>query len=228
MSVLNALSRVARGWLGKRAASKAAAQEVAGRAGPQAMRAMASDVLITTDRAAVKAVANPAFEGAMDAVRNQVAKNGKYTNVAGPLMTALGFASNTDEALTLATLARKLSVGFNRENRVALKAALETAAEKAKLPEEAFQTLVQTVMTRQQAYALFSVADKNKLVETVVDRYMRVGGAEATELATRAVGLVPARFDQRTAKDTIRAVGLKKTIEEQITTIANFLNKALN
>ncbi len=235
MSVLSTLSRKASQKLGKTAArevagtaGKAAAKEVAATTGKQAAQTIAKDVLIKADQAAIKAAANPAFEGAMAAVREQISKNGKYTNVAGPLLKALGFASNTEEALSLAKLARKLSVGFNRENRVALKAALETAAEKSKLPEEAFQTLVQTVKTRQEAYALFSVAEKNKLVETVVDRYMRVGGAEATELATQAVKLVPARFDQRTAKNTISAVGLKKTIEEQITTIANFLNKALN
>lgn len=227
MSVLSTISQKV-GKTAAREVGTVAAKEAASTTGKKAAQVIAKDVLIKADKAAVKAVANPAFEGAMAAVREQVAKNGKYTNVAGPLMKALGFASTTDEALTLSKLARKLAVGFNRENRVAVKAGLEAAAEKSKLPEEIFQTLVQTVKTRQEAYALFSVAEKNKLVETVVDKYMRIGGAEATDLAAQAVKLVPARFDQRSAKNTISAVGLKKTIEEQITAIANFLNKALN
>lgn len=228
MSVLSTLGREASQKLGK-----TAAREVETVVSKKVAQTIAKDVLIkgadkVVAKSAAKSVANPAFEGAMAVVRERISKEGKYANLSGPLMKALEFASTADEALSLAKLARKLSVGFNGANRGALKASLETAANKSKLPEEAFQTLVQTVKTRQEAYALFSVAEKNKLVETVVDRYMRVGGDEASNLATKAIKLVPARFDQRSAKATVKAVGLMATIEEQIRTIANFLNKALN
>lgn len=219
-----------------RATTKAAVKDVAAETTRKAAKALGRDVLTkSADEVAKKgakkaadAAVNPMFDAAMAAVREQLSKQGKYANVSTRLLEAVSHAKTTEEALQVASLARKLSVQFNDANRGALLHALEEAASKAKVHEEAFKTLTQVVKTREQAYAMFSLAEKNKLVEHAVDRYMTVGGAEVQELATKAIKLVPARFDQRSAKHTIKAVSLMDQLADQVRTIANFLNKALS
>lgn len=212
--------------------ARTAAKDVARDTGKKAVQTLGRDVLTKSaaeaGKQAADKVANPAFEAAMSAVREQLAKQGKYANLSGPLMEAVTAAATTEEALQVASLARKLSVQFNQANRGALLHALEEAATKSKVHEEAFATLAQVVRTRQEAYAMFSLAEKRKIVEHAVDRYMTVGGEPSEDLARKAIKLVKARFDQHSANSTIKRVGLMETIAEQVRTIANFLNKALS
>ena len=211
---------------------KETAHEVAAKTGRQAAKTLGRDVIVkSTTEAGKKAadkVANPGFQAAMGAVRERISKEGKFANLSGPLMEAIAQATTTEEALQVASLARKFSVGFNKANRGALLRSLEEAATKAKVHDEAFKTLGQVVRTRQEAYALFSLAEKNKVVEHAVNRYMTVGGAPSEELASKAIRLVKARFDQRSANATIKRVGLMDNLADQVRTIANFLNKALS
>ena len=211
--------------------SKTAARDVAAETSKQAAKTLGRDVVAKTvadaGKKAADKVANPAFDAAMSAVREQISKQGKYANLTTPLMEAIAQAATTEEALQVASLARKLSVRFNDANRGALLHALEEAATKSKVHEEAFKTLSQVVRTRQEAYAMFTLAEKRKIVEHAVDRYMTVGGHPSEELASKAIHLVKARFDQRSANSTIKRVGLMETIAEQVRTIANFINKAL-
>lgn len=219
-----------------RTVARTVAKDVAGETGKKAAQTLGRDVVAKSVAGAsakgakkvADKVANPAFEAAMSAVRERIAKQGKYANLSGPLMEAVASAATTEEALQVAALARKFSVQFNKANRGALLHALEEAATKSKVHDEAFATLAQVVRTRQEAYALFSLAEKNKVVEHAVDRYMTVGGEPTEDLARKAIKLVKARFDQRSANSTIKRVGLMETLAEQVRTIANFLNKALS
>lgn len=232
-----ASQKVAREVAGKTAsktaktAAKTAAKTVVKDASKAAAKTLGRDVVAKTvadaGKKAADKVANPAFDAAMSAVREQISKQGKYANLTTPLMEAIAQAATTEEALQVASLARKLSVRFNDANRGALLHALEEAATKSKVHEEAFKTLSQVVRTRQEAYAMFTLAEKRKIVEHAVDRYMTVGGHPSEELASKAIRLVKARFDQRSANSTIKRVGLMETIAEQVRTIANFINKAL-
>lgn len=227
------LSRVA-GELAAKATGKTVARDVVATTARTAATTLGRDVLKTTGSAAAKstvkaaeAAANPAFDAAMSAVRSQIKTAGKYSNLSTPLLEAVSKAATTDEALQVAKLARKMAVGYNQVNRGALVAALETAAQKSKVHEEAFATLVQTVSAREEAYAIFRVTDKRKLVETVVDRYMHVGGLPAEELVGKALRLVDPVLNQNGTRSTIKRVSLMTTIADQVRTMANFINKAL-
>lgn len=219
-----------------KATTKAAVKDVATETTRKAAKTLGRDVLTKSTGEVAKKGAQKAadkaedlmFDAAMAAVREQLSKQGKYANVSTRLMEAVSHAKTTEEALQVASLARKLSVQFNNANRGALLHALEEAATKAQVHDEAFKALTQVVKTREQAYAMFSLAEKRKIVEHAVDRYMTVGGLEVQELATKAIKLVPARFDQRSAKHTIKAVTLMDVLADQVRTIANFLNKALS
>jgi hypothetical protein len=220
---------------GKEAASKVG-KEAAAKVAKQAGSTIARDVVATsgkevaekTAKKIAEEAANPAFDAAMAAVRERLSKAGKYANVSTPLMEAIAQASTTEEALQVANLARKLSVRFNKANRGALLAALETAAQKSQVHDEAFRTLVNVVKSRQEAYALFSLAEKNKVVATAVERYLQVGGPPMEELATKAVKLVKPRVDQHSAGAYIKKLLRLETLGEQVRTLANYINKALN
>jgi hypothetical protein len=215
-------------------AGRALGREVAGEAGEQAARTLGRDALRTSGRSALArgamAPANPAFSAALDAARDLLKKKGQYHNVSGPLQDALALATTTGEALQVAALARKLAVGYNQAHRGVLTDALTQGAAKAQVTDEAFDVIRQVVKTRQEAYALFNVSEKRKLVETAVARYMEVGEAElpVDELARKVVKLVQPRLDQASTRATIRRVSLLETLAERVQAVTNFIHKALS
>jgi hypothetical protein len=209
-------------------------REVAGEAGEQAAQAFGRDVARTSARTALTrgaaTPANPAFSAALEAAREVLKQKGKYHNVSGPLQEALAQATTTSEALEVAALARKLAVGYNQAHRGVLADALAQGAAKAQVTDEAFDVIRQVVKTRQEAYALFNVSEKRKLVETAVTRYMTVGEAElpVDELARRVVKLVRPRFDQASTRATIRRVTLLEALADRVQAVTNFIHKALS
>ncbi|MEB3329907.1 MAG: hypothetical protein VKQ33_11805 [Candidatus Sericytochromatia bacterium] len=202
--------------------------------GEQAARTLGRDALKTSGRAVLTAGAegptNPAFTAAMDAVRDLLKQKGRYHNVSGPLQEALAQAATTGEALQVATVARKLAVGYNRVHRGVLTDALAQGAARAQVTDEAFDVIRQVVRTRQEAYALFNVAERRKLVETAVARYMEVGEAElpVDELARKVVKLVKPRLDQASTRATIRRVTRLETLVQRVQAVTNFIHKALS
>ncbi|MEB3197395.1 MAG: hypothetical protein VKP62_09350 [Candidatus Sericytochromatia bacterium] len=216
--------RMTGGQQAARRAGKQVSRQASGAVGRDALRLQGSKLAESLNGD----LGNPAFAAAMAEVRKTLAQRGQYANVSTGLRQALSQASTTQEALEVATLARKLSVAFNQANRGALKEALEVAAGKAQLHDEAFAVLSAVVKTREEAYALFRLAEKRKLVETAVGQYMAVGGLPTEELATKAIRLTKARLDQDSTRETIRRVVQFETEAERVRTITNFMHKALS
>lgn len=209
---------------------RAASREVAQGASRQAARTLGRDVVQTSGRRVAAAVDTPTFEAALAAAKAVLKKEGRYANVSSHLTKALEQATTTQEALQVATLARQLAVGYNTAHRGVLTEALTQGAAKAQVTDEAFAVVKQVVKTRQEAYALFNVTERRKLVESAVERYLTVGEAElpAEELARKVVHLVQPRLDQASKRATIRRVSLLETLVERVQALTNFIHKAVS
>jgi uncharacterized protein YqeY len=209
-------------------------REAAQETGEQAARTLGRDVVQTSGRwgllLGATPPANPAFTAALDAAKAMLKQKGKYHNVSGPLQDALAQATSTGEALQVAALARKQAVGYNQAHRGVLTDALAQGAARAQVTDEAFDVLRHVVKTRQEAYALFNVSERRKLVETAVTRYMAVGETElpVDELARKVIKLVQPRLDQASTRATIRRVSGLEAQAERVQAVTNFIHKALS
>lgn len=236
MSIASKLGQEITSKAGKRLSEKAvdrtakemaskAAKEVASKTVKKTAGQVAGDVLVKSTTKAAEG-ANPLLEATISNIQAQIKEKGAFSaHVIDELQLAVTQTNTAEEARRVAELAKKLSFK-NADNKGAILSGLQRAVEKSAITDEALATLKAVVKTRQDCYALFSLAEKRGITFDAVNQLMRSGEEKTvTDLAIKVIprpvfGPKPPRFNW--GEDQ-----LKKTLEEKIEAVARYINSAL-
>ncbi len=171
---------------------------------------------------------SPGFGEAMKDVSRFMKQNGNYADATGPLRRALDASVVTAEALEVARFATDLSARYHPDNAAVITPAFRQATALAQSAPEAFNVVKEIVKTRQVAFALFPLGERHDVLEGAVGKWATIDGRVGRELARDAFKLVKfSEFAKTTEQKAIRRISVMDTPEQWVTSISNYLRKAL-
>ena len=210
--------------------SKAAAdklsKQVVEKAAKKASSKVAGDVLIRSTAKAVES-ANPLLDATLAKIQAEIKAKGAFTaHVIDELQLAVTQTNTPAEALHVSALAKKLAFK-NDINKGAILTGLQRAIDKSSLSEEAIATLKAVVKTRQECYALFSLAQKHGITFNAVEKLMRSG--EENAMSEAAIHVIPRPvWGPKPPHFRVGTDQIEKTLAEKIVAVARYLNAALS